>query len=109
MYRLIPAVLSLLLLGAHFLRANQLALTAICAIAIILLLIKRAWVIALQQIILFIGSGIWISVTYQIWVQRGLLGEPRLRMALILGGVAVFTLISALILQSPVVQKRFQS
>src|SRR5262245_19424004 len=52
----IPAIVSALLLAAHFLRADQLLLAAVCIALLCGLLIRRHWVTRLVQLSLLSGA-----------------------------------------------------
>ena len=54
--RLIPVILSFLLLGAHFYRSGQVMLAAICVALLFLLFIRKSWVPRLFQILLVLGA-----------------------------------------------------
>ncbi|MCD4706356.1 MAG: hypothetical protein K8S62_01305 [Candidatus Sabulitectum sp.] len=94
--RMFSIVLSALLLGAHF-RWHSMDLLAIPAVLFpALLFIKRAWAARTVQVILFLGGLEWVRTTIAIASERVEAGEPWVRMAIILGSVAVFTAVSAL-------------
>ncbi len=93
---MVSIVFSALLLGAHF-RWHGMNLLSIPAVLFpALLFIKRAWAARTVQIILFLGALEWVRTTIEIAFRRMDAGEPWLRMAIILGAVAVFTAVSAL-------------
>jgi uncharacterized membrane protein HdeD (DUF308 family) len=58
--------------------------------------IKRPWAARTVQVFLFLGGLEWIRTTVVIASERSEAGEPWVRMAVILGAVAVFTAVSAL-------------
>lgn len=92
-----PIVLSLLLLGAHFNKAGWLPLVIFCVILPFLLFIKRVWVARLVQIVLVLGAIEWIRITIVIVGERIDAGDDWIRLVIILGGVALFTLFSGLL------------
>lgn len=93
---LLPAILSLLLLAAHFLRsASYLAVLGLLTL-IPLLALRRAWVMLVARATLWLGTGVWLYTIARFTAERLRLGEPYLRMVLILGGVALFTALSSL-------------
>lgn len=94
--RIFSIVLSALLLAAHF-RWHGMDLLAIPAVLFpALLFIKRGWAARTVQIILFLGGLEWVRTTIEIASRRMDAGESWIRMAIILGAVAVFTVVSAL-------------
>ncbi len=107
MYRLLPAIISCLLLAAHFLRAGNPGLVALWLSFPLLLAFKRNWATIIFQLVIFSGSAIWIAVLADYWQARALIGAPKLRLALILGGVACFTAVSALVFFTPALKKVF--
>ena len=105
--KLSPPVLSLLLLGAHFFRARLIFAVVICAIFIIFIFIRNRWVARLIQIGLFIGAIEWTRTLLFFIELRQDAGEPWIRLVFILGGVAIFTGLSALVFQSNSLKERY--
>jgi len=96
--RLIPVILSALLLGAHFLRAGSTVLVVLIVLFPIVLLVKQPWAARLAQIVLFLGGIEWVRTLVVFVTARRELGQPWTRLALILGTVALFTIGSGLLL-----------
>ncbi len=93
---LLPAIVSFLLLAAHFLRsANYLAVLGLLAL-VPLLALRRAWVRLVARATLWLGSAVWLYTIARFTAERLRLGQPYLRMVLILGAVALFTALAAL-------------
>lgn len=105
--RLLPVVLSLLLLGAHFLRAGIMPLAAALVALAVLAPVPRPWMARLVQVALLVGGFEWISTLFMNIATRSDLGEPWMRMAFILGGVALFTFGSLLVFRSPTLRARY--
>lgn len=103
---LLPA-LALGLLGAHFYRAAAWPLVGLCVVLIVLLAWPRAWVARLVQVALVLGAFEWLWTALWLVQQRLALGQPWLRLALILGAVAVFTAASALVFRSAALRTRY--
>lgn len=97
---LIPVVLSLLVLGAHFLRSGNLLAVSGTLVLVGLLFVRRPWAARAVQISLVLASLEWIRTLLQLTVERMHTGQPFLRMAIILGIVAAVTLLSAFLFQS---------
>ena len=91
----LPAGLSLMALGAHFLRGGSLTLAAACALACGGLFFGHPRVLRVLQILLAGGAGLWLLTAWRIAEARVAVGAPWGRMAVILGGVAAFSLFSA--------------
>lgn len=103
---LLPA-LALSLLGAHFYRASTWPLVLACGVLLVLLAWPRVWVARLVQTALVLGAAEWLWTAFLLAQQRLALGQPWLRMALILGAVAVFTAASALVFRSTALRARY--
>lgn len=98
--RAIPGFLALLILAAHFLRAgNGLVLLAVLAM-LVLIFIPRTWSIRTVQTGLVLGSLEWVWTLWGLVLERRMAGLPYLRLTVILGAVALFTGLSALILRT---------
>ena len=95
---LLPA-LSFTLLGAHFYRAGAWLGLAACVAGLALLAMRNAWARRVVQAALVLGGIEWLWTAAMLVQQRQALGQPWMRPALILGGVALFTLVSAAALQ----------
>mgnify|MGYP001813523743 CR=1 FL=1 len=95
--RLIPVILSALLLGAHFLRSGPTFLALLIVLFPFVLLVKRAWVARLTQVVLLLGGIEWIRTLLVFVADRREAGQPWTRLAVILGCVALFTIGSGLL------------
>ncbi|WP_092123696.1 4Fe-4S binding protein [Desulfonatronum thiosulfatophilum] len=84
----LPA-LSCLLLAAHFLRSGSLDLVMVWLFLPGLMLWRGAWIKPVLQFALTIGMVIWIQTMMDLVQFRQVFGQPWLRMALILSGVAL--------------------
>ena len=104
---LIPTLLSFLVLAAHFYRGDHLALTLIACAAPLLLLFRRKWATRLLQALLIIGALEWLRTTLQIQAIRAEQGRDWQRMAIILGSVAGFTFLSALVYFLPPLRRHY--
>jgi hypothetical protein len=105
--RITPIVIALIFLGAHFLRSHQPLVVIICLLSPLLLLIRRRWVLLLLQFLAYFGGVVWISTIVTIAQNRITHGLPWARMAVILGAVALFTILSGLLLNSSKVKKKY--
>jgi hypothetical protein len=106
-FRLLPVVISLLLLGAHFYRAGLVVLTAACVLLPFLLLLRRSWIPRLFQVVLLIGALEWLRTLYVFASMRVAFEQPWGRLALILGGVALFTALSGLVFRTRRLKTRY--
>ncbi|MBW1819739.1 MAG: hypothetical protein JRJ60_21575 [Deltaproteobacteria bacterium] len=96
-FRLFPVILSALLLGAHFFRAGLTYLAVAIVLFPVVLLMKRAWVARLTQLVLVLGGIEWIRTLLVFVAARREMGQPWTRLAAILGCVALFTIGSGLL------------
>lgn len=97
--RVVPAVLAFLVLGAHCFRAGWLPLVVLCLGAPVLLFLGRRWALTAAKILLALGAAEWVRTLWMIAMHRKAEGAPWLRMALILGAVALFTLGAAFLVR----------
>ena len=103
-----PVVISLAMLGAHFLRYGN-SVGVIGAVALIgLLFVRQAWVARLMQVVLVVGALEWIRTLYELVQLRVALGQPYTRMLIILGVVAAVTFCSALLFQFPAMKRVYR-
>ena len=95
-----PVVLAIAVLGAHYLRYDhQAGVIAACAL-LALLFLRRPWVARLTQVILVFGAFEWLRTLFMLAQMREAMGQPYLRMAVILGAVAAVTLAAALVFET---------
>ena len=106
--KLVPVIISGLLLSAHFLRAELFPLVVLSLAFPALLLLKRPWAARLVQIILVLGALEWIRTLLVLVGQRRTAEQPWTRLAIILGLVAVFTGCSALVFCWASLKKRYK-
>lgn len=104
---LTPVVLSLLVLGAHFLRYGSSIGVFAALVLIALLFVRQPWVARVMQVVLVLGALEWLRTMYELGHVRALHGQPYGRMLAILGVVAAVTLCSALAFQSKTLRKTY--
>jgi hypothetical protein len=104
----VPIVLSLLVLGAHFLRyGNSLGVIA-AALLVLVLFIRRPWAARLVQAALVLGTIEWMHTLYSMTQLRMAFGQPYARLVLILAAVITVSLVSALLFQSKELKKIYR-
>lgn len=106
--RYFPIALSFLLLAAHFSRADLQLFMILSLLIPFILFIKKPWAARLIQICLIIGAVEWIRTILNLINVRTSLNEDWSRMAIILGVVALFTLLSAFIIQTKAMKKIYK-
>lgn len=99
--------LAALLLAAHFFRAGQIELAAACVAALALLAVPRAWAARTLQVALIAGAIEWVRTLVEFASVRMAMGQPYLRLAVILLAVALFTAASAAVFQQARVRRRY--
>jgi len=97
----VPVVLSALLLAAHFFRAGHVVVVVVCLALLAVLPIRRRWAGLVVQFALAIGALEWARTLAVFAAARASRGEPYGRLVIILGSVALFTGLSALIFSTP--------
>ena len=104
----IPIVLSLLILGAHFLRfGNNVGIAGVLVLSA-MLFIRQWWVARLMQVVLVLGALEWAYTIWELVMLRSAHGLPYVRMVVILGTVAAVTLCSALLFQTATLKKVYR-
>ena len=106
--RLLPVIISLLLLAAHFLfHTGQIAIAIVPLLFLIPLALRKTWVPWLTQLVLLLGTIEWVRTLYsgvQIKIAHG---DSWMRYAIILGAVALFTALSCLVFRNKSLRKRY--
>jgi len=104
----VPVVLSLVILGAHFMRYGN-SIGVIGALALIaLLFVRRPWVARLMQVVLILGALEWVRTLYGLVQERAAFDQPFARMTVILGVIAAMTFCSALLFQSATLKRIYR-
>ncbi len=97
---LIPAALSLLLGAAHFWRAGLYGLSvSLVGFMLLVLSMRSAWLQRVLSITLLLLAARWVWVCGGLVQIRLAMGEPWMRLACILLGVALFSVFSAWLVQ----------
>ncbi len=106
--RIIPFILSAIVLAAHFLRFANLPMMIFTLAIPFLLFIKKRWALLIVQALTVAGGLFWIKVAIDNLWLRLLVGEPWVRMVVILLAVSLFTFWSAWLLASDAVAKKYR-
>ena len=93
--RIVMIIIALLLAGAHYGRAGDTILKYLCLALPLLLLVRRKLSNMILAVSISITVPVWIHTALNIIAVRKAAEEPWTRMAIILGGVALFALITA--------------
>jgi hypothetical protein len=104
----LPIILSAVLLGAHFFRAGLIPVVIFVLMCPFLLLFRRAWAARFVQIVLVLGTLEWFKTLFILMSERHAGGQPWIRLAIIIGLVAVFTGCSASIFRCASLKTRYK-
>ncbi len=105
--RLIPILISVILLAAHFLRAGQIYFVIAIMGIPALLFLRHKYVVPIVSIGLIAGGIEWIRTTLHLIEMRQALGMPFLRLTLIMGAVTLFTFGSIFIFRNKTLKRRY--
>ena len=106
---LTPIVLSALILGAHYLRRGE-WLPLLLSLGLLGLLgVRRSWARRLLQLALLAAAAEWARTLTGFAAERRALGEPWLRMAIILGAVIAVALAGLVALETRRMRARFSA
>ncbi|MBE0624685.1 MAG: hypothetical protein IH606_07735 [Burkholderiales bacterium] len=96
-----------LLLGAHFLRAGNLAMMTLCLAVPLLFFWRQRWSLIVLQVLAYAACASWVAVALQLVQLRQQTGQPWAVAALILGAVALLSLLAGLLLNSGAMRARY--
>ncbi len=104
---LLPTILAMLTLGAHYARYGLYPLTFALIAMLGMLFIRRRWVARVMQVALCIAALEWGTVLYDVARERAADGRDSRKSGVILGGTALFTLLAAGLYQTPRLRRRY--
>lgn len=96
-----------ILLGAHFLRSGNLVMVALCLAAPLLFFWRRRWSLIALQLLAYAAAGTWVAAAIQLAQLRQQSGQSWTFAAIILGSVALFTLLAGALLNSRAIRDRY--
>jgi hypothetical protein len=105
---LVPAVLSFVLLAAHGYRAGLPWVAPVCLVLAVVACVPRRWAATVAQVALMLGALEWVRTLFAFAGARVAQGRPVLRLALILGAVIAFTLLSAWLLRTGAARRWYE-
>ena len=106
--QLLPVALSLIVLGAHFLRSGNVVMVGMVVVLLGLLCVRRPWAARTVQLALVLGAVEWVRTLARLVAWRVQQGQPVLRLTLILGIVALCTGLSALVFRTARLRSWYQ-
>ena len=95
------------LLGAHFYRAGNFLLVALCLAVPLLFFHKRRLSLIVLQLMAYAATAVWLEAAIRLVRFRQQIGEPWTAAAIILGAVALLTLAAGLLLNSRAIAQRY--
>ncbi len=98
----------MLLIAAHFLRADNIYLVAVSLLLPMLLLVRHPSSVRIVQAALALAAIEWGRTIFVIVSLRERMGMPSTKLMIILGAVACFTLLSALVFFSKSLKERYR-
>jgi hypothetical protein len=104
----LPVFISILLLAAHFYRAGLIVLVLLILASPFILLARKPWAARIIQIELVLGGIEWIRTAINFVQIRQSYNMPWTRLAIILGAVALGTIISAFVFRSRFLKDRYR-
>ena len=105
----VMVALAALLIAAHFLRAMNMPMVALSLAAPLLLLWRRRWSLIVVQLLAYLAAARWIATAIELIDLREQMGRPWTTTAIILGSVALFTVVSGLLLNGRAVRGRYRA
>ena len=107
LFRVVWYCLAALLLGAHFLRAGNMLLVLICIAAPFVFFYRRRPSLLILQACAYGAAATWLYTAWQLVQVRQSLGQNWALAAAILGGVALYSLLAGLLLNSRVMREHY--
>lgn len=104
---LIPAILSLLLIGAHFLREGNVIFPLLSLLMIMALCVREPLVARTAQLALLLATAKWFLVTFTFVTERMAAGTPWIRLVCILGAVAALALVALALFWSKALKEMY--
>lgn len=105
---LVLPVLSLLLLAAHFVRADLWLMVILVFLTTSLLAFPRPWAAHLVRVALFAGALVWLRALVAMATIRWTMDLPFMRLVIILGAVMLLTLGSIFVFRHPRVRRFYR-
>lgn len=105
--RIVVYVIAALLVGAHFLRAANYWVVAMCVVAPFIFFYRSRLSLVALQILAYAAAGVWLQTAWEL-VQLRLARDQNWKLAAaILGAIALYSLLAGLLLNSNVMRRRY--
>lgn len=106
--RIVLFIIAAALSAAHFFRAGSYAMVALSLATPLLFFFKKPWSLVLLQLAAYGATVNWLVVALLLAQMRQQVGRPWTAAAIILGSVALLTLLSGLLLNSRALRERYK-
>jgi hypothetical protein len=104
---LLPAILSLLVVAAHFLRYNNIIIIGVIIVLILLLLVKHKISARLVQLGLLLATVEWVGTAQALISYRLEYDMPWIRLSVIMFFVILFTFSSIFMFKTKTLRERY--
>jgi len=104
---LLPAIVSLLVVGAHFLRYGNFIVIGIILFLLLLLFVRHKVSARIVQIGLLLATVEWVGTAHMLISYRMHYDMPFLRLSVIMGFVILFTFASIFIFKTKILRERY--
>ncbi len=107
-FRIVLYTIAAALTAAHFFRAGSYALVALSLATPLLFCYKKRWGLMLLQVAAYVATANWLITALLLVQMRQQIGRPWTAAAVILGAVALLTLLSGLLLNSRSMREHYR-
>ncbi|MEN8251397.1 MAG: hypothetical protein ABFS32_20880 [Bacteroidota bacterium] len=106
-FKFIPIILCFILMAAHLSRANMMILSVVCLVIPFILIWKSKISARVIQVALIIGGLEWIRTLIYYAQIRLENDQPWLRLAIIIGVVAIFNFLTPMVFRTKSMKERY--
>ena len=107
-FRIVLFIIAAALTAAHFLRAENYGLVALSLVKPLLFLYRKPWSLMVLQLAAYGAMANWLIAALLLIQMRQQIGRPWTTAAIILGAVAMLTLLAGLLLNSRCMRERYK-
>jgi hypothetical protein len=103
----LPSIVAVITLAAHYARFGAYFVSVLLLALLPLLLIDRKWVARMMEVVLALAALEWVLILVDVIGQRNIENRDFSKTAIILGATALFSLVSALLYETPRLRRRY--
>lgn len=107
-FRIVLFIIAAVLTAAHFFRAGSYGLVALSLATPLLFLYRKQWSLMVLQLAAYGATANWLIAALLLIQMRQQIGRPWTTAAIILGAVAMLTLLAGLLLNSRCMRERYK-